>query len=74
MKTAEQAAATSVWCSTSRQLDGLGGLYCENCDVAMAVPATSTELLGVRPWAIDPEMANRLWHSSEQLTGRRFRA
>jgi NAD(P)-dependent dehydrogenase (short-subunit alcohol dehydrogenase family) len=73
MKTAEQAAATSVWCATSRQLDGLGGVYCENCDVAVAVPADSTELLGVRPWAIDPGFADRLWSLSESLTGKEFR-
>ena len=70
MKTAEQGASTSVWCATSRQLDGLGGVYCENCDIAVAVPADSTEGLGVRPWATDPEFADRLWSLSERLTGR----
>jgi len=73
MKTAEQGAATSVWCATSQQLDGLGGVYCENCDIAIAVPAHSTELLGVRPWAIDPEFADRLWSLSERLTGKAIR-
>lgn len=73
MKTAEQGAATSVWCATSQQLDGLGGVYCENCDIAIAVPADSTELLGVRPWAIDPEFADRLWSLSERLTGKGIR-
>ena len=34
LKTVEQAAATSVWCATSTQLDGMGGVYCENCDIA----------------------------------------
>jgi NAD(P)-dependent dehydrogenase (short-subunit alcohol dehydrogenase family) len=70
MKTAEQGAATSVWCATSRQLDGSGGIYCENCDVAVAMPADSTELLGVRPWAIDPGFAERLWSLSEKLIGK----
>ena len=67
MKTAAQGAATAVWCATSRQLDGIGGVYCENCDVARAVAADSQELLGVRPWAIDPELAERLWSLSEAL-------
>jgi hypothetical protein len=49
MKTAEQGAATSVWCPTSQQLDGRGGVYCENRDIAIAVPADSTEQLDVRP-------------------------
>jgi NAD(P)-dependent dehydrogenase (short-subunit alcohol dehydrogenase family) len=69
MKTPEQGAATSVWCATSRQLEGLGGVYCEDCDIAVPVPGDSTELRGVRPWAIDREFANRLWHLSEKLTG-----
>jgi len=32
MKTPEQGAATSVWCATSCQLEGLGGVYCEDCE------------------------------------------
>jgi NAD(P)-dependent dehydrogenase (short-subunit alcohol dehydrogenase family) len=73
MKTAAQGAATAVWCATSPQLDGQGGVYCENCDIAVAVPADSTDMLGVRPWAIDPELADRLWTLSERLTGASLR-
>jgi NAD(P)-dependent dehydrogenase (short-subunit alcohol dehydrogenase family) len=72
MKTPEQGAATSVWCATSRQLDGLGGVYCENCDIAVPVPGDSTELHGVRPWAMNREFADQLWNLSERLTGIRF--
>jgi NAD(P)-dependent dehydrogenase (short-subunit alcohol dehydrogenase family) len=68
MKTVEQGAATSVWCATSPQLDGMGGVYCQDCDIAIVVSADSTEM-GVVPWAIDPELADRLWHLSERLTG-----
>ncbi|HEY0782880.1 MAG TPA: SDR family NAD(P)-dependent oxidoreductase, partial [Thermoanaerobaculia bacterium] len=68
-KTAEQGAATSVWCAVSPQLAGRGGVYCENCEIARAVDADSTELFGVRPWAIDREAADRLWRLSEQMTG-----
>ena len=64
-----KGAATSVWCATSERLDGMGGAYCENCHIAIAVPADK-EPLGVRPWAIDPEFADRLWSLSEPLTGR----
>ncbi len=70
MKTPEQGAATNVWCATSHQLDGMGGVYCENCDFAVAVPADSEEMLGVRPWEIDPALADRLWSLSETLTGK----
>src|SRR5262249_26485693 len=39
LKNAEQGAATSVWCATSPQLDGMGGVYCEDVDIAESVPA-----------------------------------
>ena len=71
-KTPEQGAATSVWCATSRQLEGLGAVYCENCDIAVPVPGDSTELRGVRPWAMSRELAGELWTLSEKLTGIRF--
>ncbi|HTK07113.1 MAG TPA: SDR family NAD(P)-dependent oxidoreductase [Ktedonobacteraceae bacterium] len=73
MKTAEQGAATGVWCATSSQLDGMGGVYCQNCDIA---PLVSAEIAtnqfgslarGVAPHAVDPHAADRLWHLSEQL-------
>jgi NAD(P)-dependent dehydrogenase (short-subunit alcohol dehydrogenase family) len=69
-KTPQQGAATSVWCATSPQLNGMGGVYCENCDIARALPSDdSNELHGVRPRAADPVAAGRLWQLSEQLTG-----
>jgi NAD(P)-dependent dehydrogenase (short-subunit alcohol dehydrogenase family) len=69
-KTPEQGAATQVWAATSPLLDGLGGLYCEDCDVADAVPAdTTTVSNGVRPWAIDPDEAAKLWTLSADRTG-----
>ncbi|OKP83182.1 oxidoreductase [Paenibacillus sp. P3E] len=72
MKTTEQGAATSVWCAVSEQLDGLGGVYCEDADIAEAVPADSVQGSGVWPWAVDRESAGRLWVLSEQMTGVRF--
>jgi NAD(P)-dependent dehydrogenase (short-subunit alcohol dehydrogenase family) len=53
----------------SLDLEGLGGVYCANCDIDNAVPADSTELFGVRPWATSPELADRLWRLSERLIG-----
>lgn len=67
-KTVEQGAATLVWCAISQQLEGLGGVYCEDCDIAKLADA-STERAGVRPWAVDRALALRLWTLSEQLTG-----
>jgi NAD(P)-dependent dehydrogenase (short-subunit alcohol dehydrogenase family) len=68
-KNTQQGAATSVWCATSAQLDGMGGVYCEDCDIAEAVPADFPEQRGVRPWAMDPGFAERLWMMSEAWTG-----
>lgn len=72
MKTPEQGASTSVWCATSHQLDDLGGVYCEDTDIAEAVPANAESATGVRPWAIEPALAERLWTLSEEWTGVRF--
>jgi NAD(P)-dependent dehydrogenase (short-subunit alcohol dehydrogenase family) len=78
LKTIEQGAATQVWCATSPKLDGKGGVYCENVEVARVVPPEersgwaaddSTRKVGVMPHAIDPISANRLWKMSEQLLG-----
>ncbi|MGW1198541.1 SDR family NAD(P)-dependent oxidoreductase [Streptomyces sp. NPDC002536] len=67
-KTPEQGAATTVWAATSPLLDGLGGAYCEDCDIAE--PTTSDEgWSGVRDHAIDPDQAVRLWTLSAELTG-----
>lgn len=70
-KSPEQGAATIVWCAVSPQLDGKGGVYCEDCDIAPAVPADAAGA-GVRPWAVDPEAARGLWTLSERLTGVSF--
>lgn len=71
-KSAQQGAATSVWCATSPRLDGMGGLYCEDCDVAQAVSADAPGWTGVRPWAIDRAAADGLWRLSEAMTGVSF--
>ncbi|MGW1538348.1 SDR family NAD(P)-dependent oxidoreductase [Streptomyces aureus] len=67
-KTPEQGAATQVWAATSPMLDGMGGVYCEDCDIAEPAPADGGRT-GVRDWATDPEQASRLWELSAELTG-----
>jgi NAD(P)-dependent dehydrogenase (short-subunit alcohol dehydrogenase family) len=70
-KTPEQGASTSTWAATSPRLDGMGGVYCENCDIASpTVPGSPTARFeGVDPHAIDPDSAARLWAVSAELTG-----
>ena len=67
-KTPEQGAATQVWAATSPQLDGMGGVYCEDCDIA-EVNDDPAGRSGVRLHAIDPAQAQRLWDLSAELTG-----
>ena len=62
-KNVEQGAATTVWCATSPQLVGMGGVYCENCDIAL-VKSEGDD--GVRPYAVDPDLAKKLWAWSER--------
>ncbi|MFI6559619.1 oxidoreductase [Streptomyces sp. NPDC050534] len=76
MKTVPQGAATGVWCATSPQLAGLGGVYCENSDISPLVTPegeaawrAGAEIPGVLPYAVDPEAAARLWDVSERLIG-----
>ncbi|WP_435644455.1 SDR family NAD(P)-dependent oxidoreductase [Streptomyces sp. H49] len=71
-KTPSQGAATGLWAATSSLLDGRGGLYLEDCDIA-AVSAADRPMDdgGVRAYAIDPDAAARLWDLSLTATGAR---
>lgn len=69
-KSVEQGAATSTWAATSPELEGRGGIYLEDCQVAE--PATPGSGGGVEGYAVDPEAAERLWSLSEELVGERF--
>jgi NAD(P)-dependent dehydrogenase (short-subunit alcohol dehydrogenase family) len=66
-KTPEQGAATQLWAATTPRLDGVGGVYCEDCDVAVVDDEGSVS--GVRSYAIDPAEAERLWALSAERTG-----
>jgi NAD(P)-dependent dehydrogenase (short-subunit alcohol dehydrogenase family) len=78
VKTIAQGTATQVWCAVSPQLDGLGGVYCENVEIAEVIPASafhlngSKEQTGVMAHAVDRDAAAKLWTLSEQMLGIRF--
>lgn len=80
LKTPAMGAATQVWCATSPTLAGLGGVYCEDCDIAvLRAPPDGDHALGatlgeggVLPHAVDPAAAERLWALSEEMTGMRL--
>lgn len=69
-KSIPQGAATTCWVATAGELEGAGGLYCEDCHVA---DQSDTDTMGgVRSYAVDPGNAERLWALSEELVGQRF--
>lgn len=79
LKTIPQGAATTIWCAVSPQLNEIGGVYCENCDIAeidegqiehrFDEPAT---IRGVQPYSVDKNNAERLWKLSEEMLGFKF--
>ena len=66
MKTVEQGASTSVLVATSPLLEGIGGLYFEDCNQALPYVEGGPRR-GVASWATDPEAAARLWDVSLSL-------
>ena len=71
LKSVEAGAATQVFAATAPELEGRGGLYLEDCQIA-AVNDAPDALNGVRSYALDPQLAERLWALSETLVGERF--
>lgn len=71
-KTVSQGAASTLWAATSPQLADLGGVFIEDCNISHVEPADSSSKFGVRPWAVDEKIADRLWQLGEQLTGTKF--
>ncbi|TAA11356.1 SDR family NAD(P)-dependent oxidoreductase [Pseudoxanthomonas winnipegensis] len=69
LKTPEQGAATTLWAATSARLEGLGGRYCEDVDIAAWFVPGNEGRAGVKPHALDPDQAERLWAYSARLTG-----
>lgn len=67
-KSVEQGAATSVLLAASPLLDGVGGRYFEDCN--QAEPHRPGVRRGVAAYALDPEVAARLWQVSADTLGR----
>ena len=71
-KSVEEGAATSVWCAVSPLLERMGGVYCENCDIAPPA-GEDVPMGGVHPHVRDEALAQALWDKSEEMTGVTFR-
>jgi NAD(P)-dependent dehydrogenase (short-subunit alcohol dehydrogenase family) len=72
LKTIPQGAATTVWCATSPLLNNLGGVYCEDGEVA-ELASNTTMSAGVKSYSLDEASAKRLWTWSEKITGITFK-
>lgn len=79
LKSLSQGASTTVWCATCPQLNDIGGVYCENADIAEPDNSQaddseesmdgSTIMKDIMPYALDEATARKLWTLSEELTG-----
>lgn len=81
LKSVAQGAATSVWCATSPQLNGMGGVYCENADIAELDEGNiehnydqPLSLRGVKPYSVDADNAKKLWELTEKMINISFPA
>jgi len=85
LKTISQGASTTVWAATSPHLNEIGGVYCENTNIAEVDQSTDEsqgtladrmtdikKLSGVLDYALDEASAKDLWLLSENLTGVKF--
>lgn len=71
LKTVPQGAATTIWCATSPLLNNIGGVYCEDNDIAgLALGEGVSE--GIKPYSLDKANAERLWKLSEKLNNITF--
>jgi NAD(P)-dependent dehydrogenase (short-subunit alcohol dehydrogenase family) len=69
-KTPEQGATTTLWAATNPKLNDIGGVFCENCDVAVLkeeVDESMKRYIGVADWAIDTDEGTKLWEITEHM-------
>ena len=68
LKDLGQGAATTLWAALSPELEGKGGLYCEDCHIAEPASAgAGPGTPGYAEHAYDPEGEAKLWALSEKM-------
>ena len=68
-KTTSQGASTTLWCATSPSLNNIGGVFCEDCDIAKIkseVDESMQRYFGVADWAVDVDEASKLWELTDK--------
>jgi len=66
-KTPEQGASTTVWASVTPALEGIGGLYLEDCHQGVPYNPEISTLTGYMPYALNADHAEQLWTIAEKL-------
>jgi NAD(P)-dependent dehydrogenase (short-subunit alcohol dehydrogenase family) len=75
LKSPSQGASTTVWCATNSKLHDIGGVYCEDVEIAKLDDLQENKdgvIKSVMPYALEEETAKKLWTLSEELTGIKF--
>ena len=71
-KNAQQGAASIIWAAVAAKLEGVGGLYLEDCDVAQPATEGMDENFewfkrGRSGWCYDRAAEEKLWLDSEHM-------
>jgi NAD(P)-dependent dehydrogenase (short-subunit alcohol dehydrogenase family) len=75
LKSLSQGASTTVWCATNPKLNDIGGVYCEDVEIAELDDLQAKEagvMKSVMPYALEEGAAKKLWTVSEELTSIKF--
>ena len=70
-KSIERGASTTMWAKVVKELDGKGCLYLENCEIGKEGVNTEEIMkhsVGLLPYCLDAEKADKLWDLSVNLT------
>lgn len=71
LKTIPQGASTTIFAAASPLLSSIGGVYCEDTDIARLALEEANQG-GAKAYSLDPENAKRLWELSENMAGIKF--
>jgi len=75
LKSLSQGASTTVWCATNSKLNNIGGVYCEDVEIAELDDLQENKngiMKSVMPYALEERTAKNLWTTSEELTNIKF--
>jgi NAD(P)-dependent dehydrogenase (short-subunit alcohol dehydrogenase family) len=75
LKSLSQGASTTVWCATNPILNNIGGVYCEDVEIAELDDLQENKdglMKSVMPYALEEGTSRKLWALSEELTDIKF--